>query len=84
RVPVYDGNIDNMIGMILANRIPVYDDNIDNIIGMILAKSLIDVLDRPNGITELFDSGRCVADLMDPAYYVPESMTVWNALETVT
>jgi len=22
-----------------------------------------------------------VADIMDPAYYVPESMTVWNALE---
>ena len=34
----------------------MYDDNIDNIIGMILAKSLIDVLDRPNGVAELFDS----------------------------
>jgi len=63
------------------SRIPVYDDNIDNIIGMILAKSLIDFLDKPNGAAEFFDGNCCVADIMDPAYYVPESMTVWNALE---
>jgi len=61
------------------SRIPVYDDNIDNIIGMVLAKSLIDYLDRPDWIQGIEHNS--VADIMDPAYYVPESMTVWNALE---
>ncbi|EKX42528.1 hypothetical protein GUITHDRAFT_141196 [Guillardia theta CCMP2712] len=61
------------------SRIPVYDDNIDNIIGMVLAKSLIDYLDKPGWVEGIQHS--TVADIMDPAYYVPESMTVWNALE---
>ena len=61
------------------SRIPVYDDNIDNIIGMVLAKSLIDYLDRPDWIQGIEQNS--VADIMDPAYYVPQSMTVWNALE---
>jgi len=61
------------------SRIPVYDDNIDNIIGMVLAKTLIDYLDRPDWMQGLPDNS--VSDIMDPAYYVPESMTVWNALE---
>mmetsp|Transcript_16841 Transcript_16841/g.38364 ORF Transcript_16841/g.38364 Transcript_16841/m.38364 type:complete len:648 (-) Transcript_16841:93-2036(-) len=61
------------------SRIPVYDDNIDNIIGMVLAKSLIDYLDKPGWVEGIKHS--TVADIMDPAYYVPESMTVWNALE---
>jgi putative hemolysin len=61
------------------SRIPVYDDNIDNIIGMVLAKSLIDYLDKPDWIQGIEKNS--VADIMDPAYYVPESMNVWNALE---
>ncbi len=61
------------------SRIPVYDDNIDNIIGMVLAKSLIDYLDQPDWIQGIEKNS--VADIMDPAYYVPESMNVWNALE---
>jgi len=61
------------------SRIPVYDDNIDNIIGMVLAKSLIDFLDKPGWIDGM--ATKSVAEIMDPAYYVPESMTVWNALE---
>lgn len=58
------------------SRFPVFEDNVDNIIGMVLAKNLIDFLDKP-GLMET----ATVADVMDPAYYVPESMTVWNVLE---
>jgi putative hemolysin len=43
---------------------------------MVLAKNLIDYLDAPGSL----DSAT-VADIMDPAYYVPQSMAVWNVLE---
>lgn len=58
------------------SRFPIFEDNIDNIIGMVLAKNLIDYLDAPGSL----DSAT-VADIMDPAYYVPQSMAVWNVLE---
>jgi len=58
------------------SRFPIFEDNIDNIIGMVLAKNLIDYLDAPATLQHA-----TVADIMDPAYYVPQSMAVWNVLE---
>lgn len=43
---------------------------------MVLAKNLIDYLDAPGSL-----ESATVADIMDPAYYVPQSMAVWNVLE---
>ena len=42
----------------------------------VLAKSLIDYLDTATPLESV-----TVADIMDPAYYVPQSMAVWNVLE---
>eukprot|EP00292_Cryptomonas_paramecium_P001092 CAMPEP_0113668318 /NCGR_PEP_ID=MMETSP0038_2-20120614/3931_1 /TAXON_ID=2898 /ORGANISM="Cryptomonas paramecium" /LENGTH=375 /DNA_ID=CAMNT_0000584043 /DNA_START=410 /DNA_END=1534 /DNA_ORIENTATION=- /assembly_acc=CAM_ASM_000170 len=58
------------------SRFPVFEHNVDNIVGMVLAKDLIDFLDRPGALAQAR-----VGDMMGPAYYVPESMTVWNVLE---
>lgn len=60
------------------SRMPVFDGSIDNIIGVVLSKSLLKYLnteqDNALGQTQ-------VAELMDPAFFVPESMSVWTVLE---
>jgi putative hemolysin len=47
-----------------------------NFYNQVLAKSLIDYLDTATPLESV-----TVADIMDPAYYVPQSMAVWNVLE---
>lgn len=59
------------------SRMPVYDSSIDNIIGVVFAKSLLRYL---NGEPDALDKTH-VAEIMDPPFFVPESMSVWKALE---
>ncbi|CAN8066266.1 unnamed protein product [Agarophyton chilense] len=59
------------------SRMPVYESTIDNIVGIALAKSLLRYL---NEESELLQKTK-VAEVMEPAFFVPESMSIWVALE---
>lgn len=59
------------------SRMPVYDTTVDNVIGVVLAKSLLQYLKEEPDILDQVH----VAELMDPAFFVPESMSVWSVLE---
>lgn len=59
------------------SRMPVYEDSVDNIVGVAMAKSLLRYLKED---AELLDS-TMVSEIMDPPFFVPESMSVWIALE---
>ncbi|GAB0496433.1 hypothetical protein MMPV_007745 [Pyropia vietnamensis] len=59
------------------SRMPVYDGSIDNIIGVVYAKSLLEYLvQQPEELDR-----RKVLELVDTAFFIPESMTVWTVLE---
>ena len=49
------------------SRIPVYEDDLDNVVGIIYVKDLLQF------IGEKVPSGSSIADLMRPAFFVPES-----------
>eukprot|EP00178_Gracilaria_changii_P025323 TRINITY_DN78085_c0_g1_i1.p1 TRINITY_DN78085_c0_g1~~TRINITY_DN78085_c0_g1_i1.p1 ORF type:complete len:557 (-),score=125.44 TRINITY_DN78085_c0_g1_i1:863-2533(-) len=59
------------------SRMPVYENTIDNIVGVALAKSLLRYLNEDPQILQRTK----VAEVMEPAFFVPESMSVWVALE---
>lgn len=59
------------------SRLPVFEGNIDNIVGVAMTKSLLRFLTKD---AELLKEKR-VSEIMDPAFFVPESMSVWVALE---
>lgn len=52
------------------SRVPVYDGTIDNIVGLLYAKDLLRATDQGGS------SGMVIADLLRPAYFVPESKKV--------
>lgn len=59
------------------SRMPVYDGSIDNIIGVVYAKSLLEYLvQQPEELDR-----RKVLELVDTAFFIPESMTIWTVLE---
>lgn len=59
------------------SRMPVFENTVDNIVGIVMAKSLLTYLQQD---TELLSQTR-VSEIADPAFFVPESMSVWVALE---
>lgn len=59
------------------SRMPVFDASIDNIIGIVIVKTMLRYM---NSQAQLLESTQ-VAELMDPAFFVPESMSVWVVLE---
>lgn len=59
------------------SRMPVFDTTIDNIIGVAYAKSLLRYLSEDPLVLEKTK----VAEIIDPAFFVPESMSVWIVLE---
>lgn len=60
------------------SRMPVYDGTVDNIIGVVLSKSLLKYLhsEQPGALSDTL-----VSEIMDPPFFVPESMSVWTVLE---
>lgn len=60
------------------SRLPVYASDVDNVTAVVLSKSLIRTpyfAETPNVVVE---------DLsLEPTYFVPESMSVWSALEAM-
>lgn len=58
------------------SRVPVFEERIDNIVGVAYAMDLLDYVQKG----ELLESS-CVGDFAHkPAYFVPDSMSVWNLL----
>lgn len=65
------------------SRMPVYDETVDNIVGVAMTKSLLGFLKSSSTDSEQQQqlTHTKVVDIMDPAFFVPESMSVWIALE---
>lgn len=59
------------------SRMPVFENTIDNIVGVALAKSLLGYLNEDPALLQRTK----VSEVMDPAFFVPESTSVWIALE---
>ncbi|CAN4102636.1 unnamed protein product [Withania somnifera] len=58
------------------SRVPVFEQRIDNIVGLAYAMDLLDYVQKG----ELLESS-IVGDMAHkPAYFVPDSMSVWNLL----
>eukprot|EP00177_Eucheuma_denticulatum_P001330 GFKZ01002413.1.p1 GENE.GFKZ01002413.1~~GFKZ01002413.1.p1 ORF type:complete len:752 (+),score=96.71 GFKZ01002413.1:325-2256(+) len=59
------------------SRMPVYEENIDNIVGVAMVKSLLRYLSEDASVLRETQ----VSEIMDPPFFVPESMSVWIVLE---
>ncbi|KAG5182379.1 hypothetical protein JKP88DRAFT_269899 [Tribonema minus] len=60
----------------MYSRIPVFEGAIDRIIGVVLSKELLDFIPDPSQLETV-----AVRERMEPTYFVPETMPVWNVLE---
>jgi putative hemolysin len=59
------------------SRLPVYEGSIDKVVGVLYAKDLLDLVRDGRVAAE----GRALADLMRPAYFVPESKKIDEVLD---
>lgn len=57
------------------SRVPVFEQRVDNIVGIAYAMDLLDFLQKQERL-----DGSVVRDIAQPAYFVPDSMSVWNLL----
>ena len=58
------------------SRIPIYDEEIDRIMGVVIAKDILQFIGKPVDLEE-----KKVEELMEPTYFVPETMAVQKVLE---
>ncbi|KAL8462303.1 hypothetical protein ACS0TY_033378 [Phlomoides rotata] len=58
------------------SRVPVFEERIDNIVGIAYAMDLLDYVQKG----ELLESSIVGGMAHKPAYFVPDSMSVWNLL----
>ncbi|KAK7371942.1 hypothetical protein VNO80_05309 [Phaseolus coccineus] len=58
------------------SRVPVFEQRVDNIMGIAYAMDLLDYVQKG----ELLESTTVVDMAHKPAYFVPDSMSVWNLL----
>ncbi|GJP66735.1 hypothetical protein CLOP_g23644, partial [Closterium sp. NIES-67] len=58
------------------SRVPVYERRVDNIVGIAYAMDMLDYVEQPELLHRL-SVGRIAHR---PAYFVPDSMSVWNLL----
>ncbi|KAG7600683.1 CBS domain [Arabidopsis suecica] len=58
------------------SRVPVFEQRIDNIVGIAYAMDLLDYVPKGN----LLESTTVVDMAHKPAFFVPDSMSVWNLL----
>lgn len=75
------------------SRLPVYRGDVDNIIGVVFSKDLLDYMSLPRENVNKDDlikyrpqmidswSELNASQLMKPTYFIPETMTTWNALQ---
>jgi CBS domain containing-hemolysin-like protein len=70
-------NLDELKALIREeeySRIPVFRETLDNIVGIVYIKDLLQVIDAPGRV-------RTVAEIMRPAYVVPETKRVADLLK---
>lgn len=58
------------------SRVPVFEQRVDNIVGIAYAMDLLDYVQKG----ELLESSTVGEMAHKPAYFVPDSMSVWNLL----
>ncbi|KAF5948221.1 hypothetical protein HYC85_014178 [Camellia sinensis] len=58
------------------SRVPVFEQRVDNIVGIAYAMDLLDYVQKG----ELLESSSVGDMAQKPAYFVPDSMSVWNLL----
>ncbi|XP_030445449.2 DUF21 domain-containing protein At1g55930, chloroplastic [Syzygium oleosum] len=58
------------------SRVPVFEQRVDNIVGIAYAMDLLDCVQKG----ELLESSTVGEMAHKPAYFVPDSMSVWNLL----
>ncbi|KAL9667171.1 hypothetical protein QQ045_001520 [Rhodiola kirilowii] len=58
------------------SRVPVFEQRVDNIVGIAYAMDLLDYVQKG----ELLESSLVGDMAQKPAYFVPDSMSVWNLL----
>ncbi|PIM98436.1 putative membrane protein [Handroanthus impetiginosus] len=58
------------------SRVPVFEERIDNIVGIAYAMDLLDYVQKG----DLLESSKVGDMAHKPAYFVPDSMSVWNLL----
>lgn len=58
------------------SRVPVFEQRVDNIVGIAYAMDLLDYVQKG----ELLESSTAGDMAHKPAYFVPDSMSVWNLL----
>lgn len=75
------------------SRIPVFRGDVDNIVGVIFGKDLLDHVSLPEVGSSKNDLHKFrpqmkeqwvslnASTLMEPTYFIPETMTTWNALQ---
>ncbi|CAL5392585.1 unnamed protein product [Camellia sinensis] len=65
------------------SRVPVFEQRVDNIVGIAYAMDLLDSVQKPTKMSlkgELLESSVVGHMAHKPAYFVPDSMSVWNLL----
>ncbi len=84
RIDVVGFELGTPLGEVIAivnacrhSRLPVYDGSVDRVVGVLYAKDLLDLV-RDGRVV---DEGRTLADLMRPAYFVPESKKIDEVLD---
>ena len=73
-----EASLEQLLGLVTEHgysRLPVYRESIDDVRGIAYARDLLPFLGRPEELT-----GARVADLMQPAQYVPETLSILNMM----
>lgn len=75
-----DASYDEVVNVVVESghsRLPVYEESVDNVVGVLYAKRLLEDLRKAAG------AGRAkfrLADAMQPAFFVPETMKIDHLL----
>lgn len=65
------------------SRIPVYRNSVDDIVGVVFSKKLLLSIDIGHELPAVDKSwcNQSAGQLMDPTFYIPETMSTWKALQ---
>jgi len=89
-----DANANEILGKFLStkySRMPVYKESVDNIVGVIFSKDLLFAMElsshqqqsspSPSPTRSSKWTSLTAKKMMEPTYFIPETMTTWNALQ---
>jgi CBS domain containing-hemolysin-like protein len=89
-----DADANEILGKFLStkySRMPVYKESVDNIVGVIFSKDLLFAIElssqqqqqqpQPSPTRSSKWTSLSAKKMMEPTYFIPETMTTWNALQ---